>query len=616
MTIIIIYLCIYFFLNLNNKVNKILWFYSLDARGSMRQRTLLVPHILFPSGGTLSLGHWQTTGGGTTKVNRKPFFGYVDELRIWTIFLEASAIRWSRDRLIKYKVNGLVALWLFDESEGTIGHDIIGGHHFYLPSEPTARPLWVFSYARISPPLLSSRILTWKNWTLKVEATKVCRMFILDTTNDANCGSKLGLAHSQFYYISCMEDVRASGSIVSAFYSIIGYADYCQYYLNLAKWPLDRYCNQFPKELVSGLKGTSCNVSCLFGDLDVDGKKCVCRKGYWGTSCSNVCPGGAVLPCNGHGQCSGKTGVCECDHNWMGDEQCTMCTQGWHGNDCEVASTTGNYSSCVGYTGGHYRTFNGARITFLAAGEFKVIRSPTFVMHLRQVPCYDGRFRCIDGLAFVLESSLKFVILASVPGSRKPLVWLNANRLELNQKIIAIGTKYSMEQTTSATLVLRSADDQVIIKIRLVNHRLQFVAQVPKKICLGSVALGGKCDGIFENYHNRTTPLEELYRILPEDSLFSAVVGYKDFSVGITGSEYALKFNGTGVITDIIPAVFTGDFVTIELVYKAIHGNGTVFTYSKETVFSIVLINGEFCLRTDGTISHTGIIFFKLISLL
>ena len=213
-----------------------------------------------------------------------------------------------------------------------------------------------------------------------------------------------------------------------------------------------------------------------------------------------------------------------------------------------------------------------------------------------------------------MESSLKFVILASVPGSRKPLVWLNANRLELNQKIIAIGTKYSMEQTTSATLVLRSADDQVIIKIRLVNHRLQFVAQVPKKICLGSVALGGKCDGIFENYHNRTTPLEELYRILQEDSLFSAVVGYKDFSVGITGSEYALKFNGTGVITDIIPAVFTGDFVTIELVYKAIHGNGTVFTYSKETVFSIVLINGEFCLRTDGTISHTGIIFFKLIS--
>ena len=68
-----------------------------------------------------------------------------------------------------------------------------------------------------------------------------------------------------------------------------------------------------------------------------------------------------------------------------------------------VSATQGNASS-VGLTGGKYQTFDGIRFTFLATGEFKVLQSPEIVMHLRQVPCHNGRFRCINGLGLLLES--------------------------------------------------------------------------------------------------------------------------------------------------------------------------------------------------------------------
>ena len=590
-----------------SKLTKIMRVYCLDSSGLMYQRTLLIPHVLFTSSGTLSLGHWQTTGGGVTNVNREPFNGYVDELRIWDIFIEASAVKQSHNRILKYKADGLVALWLFDEGDGTIAHDTISGHHFYLPIEPSARPEWIFSYARHSLPVPSLKIALWKNQSLETEAVKVCRRFILDSLIAA-CSSKLGLAYTQFYYTACLEDVKFSESMMSAYYSIVGYAVYCQNNLNLPTWPLDQFCNEIPKAFLGNLKGPFCNISCLFGEIDASGNACVCWKGYWGKNCSNTCLGGAITPCYGHGKCNTETGRCKCDHNWMGDDNCTKCSNGWYGNDCSVVTTSGN-SSCVGFTGGYFQTFDGARFSFHAAGEFKVIESSSFAMHLRQVPCYNGKFRCIDGLAFSLESSLKLVILASIPESHQPVIWLDKDRLKIHQKVIPIGSKYILEETSRTTSELRSRDYQVIIKMRFIGKRLQFIAQVPEVICRNSVALGGSCDGIHGNDNNGSSKIsrEKLFQVLPGASLFSAVNSYKDFSTNVSGSEYALMFDRIGVITDIIPEVFIGDYVTVELVYNSFDGNGTLLTYSKEMAFSIVLIKGEFCVRTNAIINHTGI---------
>jgi hypothetical protein len=399
---------------------KIMRVYCLDGSGLMRQRTMLVPYVLYTSGGVLSVGHWQTTGSGATDINRKPFYGYIDEMRIWDIIIEAAAVKQNRDRLIKYRAPGLVSLWLFDEGEGTVAHDIIGGHDLRLPVEPTARPRWVFSYARISPPVVFTGNTIWSNVTLKSEAESLCNKFIMASLHNGECGSVLGLAHAQYYYTRCLDDVKASGMVTSGFQSIVSYADYCQNILELDTWPLDRYCNEIPKQYVGVMKGPYCNVTCLFGEVTVDG--CVCYTGYWGDNCSAVCPEGAITPCNGRGVCNSDTGKCTCDYNWQGDENCTTCTPGWKGKECSVASATQGNASSVGLTGGHYQTFDGIRFTFFGTGEFKVLQSSEIVMHLRQVPCHNGRFRCIYGLAFLLESKQELIILSSVPGSGNSLL--------------------------------------------------------------------------------------------------------------------------------------------------------------------------------------------------
>ena len=184
------------------------------------------------------------------------------------------------------------------------------------------------------------------------------------------------------------------------------------------------------------------------------------------------------------------------------------------------------------------------------------------------------------------------------------MFWLNKKKFELNEIVTSVGDKFTLVQTTSVTLELRSAMYRVVIRIRLTESGLQYIVVAPKKICGHSLALGGSCDNIRANDHNGT--LEKLFRVLPTDSLFSTAIGYKDFPSVVTGAEYALKFTGVGITTNLIDEVFSENYVTLELLYLSFDGSGTLFTYSKEMIFSVVLFNGEFCLRMNDMVKHTG----------
>jgi hypothetical protein len=155
---------------------------------------------------------------------------------------------------------------------------------------------------------------------------------------------------------------------------------------------------------------------------------------------------------------------------------------------------------------------------------------------------------------------------------------------------------------------LRSLHYKVVIRIRFTDSGLQYIIVAPKDICGKSVALGGSCDMVPNNDHNGIsgTSLEKRFRVLSAQSLFAAADGYKDFSNVLTGAEYALKFNGVGITTDITGEVFSKRYVTVEWLYFSFDRSGTLFTYSKEIIFSVVLLNGEFCLRINDKVDHTG----------
>ena len=69
-----------------------------------------------------------------------------------------------------------------------------------------------------------------------------------------------------------------------------------------------------------------------------------CVAGYWGPNCTAECPGGAAIPCSGHGNCSdstGGTGECTCDYGYAG-ARCNIACPGAPDNICSGHGTCDN----------------------------------------------------------------------------------------------------------------------------------------------------------------------------------------------------------------------------------------------------------------------------------
>ena len=62
---------------------------------------------------------------------------------------------------------------------------------------------------------------------------------------------------------------------------------------------------------------------------------CKCDAGYFGLECGGECPGGAGLPCSGHGTCTPDTGTC-------------TCTVGYAGSSCSIRCPSQNGTVCSG----------------------------------------------------------------------------------------------------------------------------------------------------------------------------------------------------------------------------------------------------------------------------
>ncbi|CAH3039802.1 unnamed protein product, partial [Pocillopora meandrina] len=97
-------------------------------------------------------------------------------------------------------------------------------------------------------------------------------------------------------------------------------------------------CNKFPGSHFPLWIGDRCDIKCVFGAADPDDRNlCICMEGYWGSDCSQICPGGLLNICGGHGWCDSSTGHCQCQVNWRGNENCSSCSPGWNGTDCQFA---------------------------------------------------------------------------------------------------------------------------------------------------------------------------------------------------------------------------------------------------------------------------------------
>lgn len=577
----------------------------------MYTRKFFIGYNQLLPGGQLWLGQWFVTTFHVTGVPVQPLFGSIDNLRFWETQLNSVEVRQSFYMILKAKIGGMRSAWLFDEGEGREIRSVTHGDSFFtLPEAQSRRPAWTFSYAlNVSPNFDLGITTTFVNKTLETLALQICRRLIYDNKIVSSCGIYLRRSHVQFYYLTCLKDIQISGSVESAYISVTLYADYCHTKLGIKSSRLIQHlCHVIP--FGSNWIGPKCDVLCVFGKADaMNETTCVCDQGYWGSGCVKECPGGALYPCSNHGKCDTLRGTCACDLNWQGAEDCSSCTPGWVGKDCSVAVSNKKFPSCSIFSGGHLSSFDGAHFSFSGVGEFWLINNAELKAQIRQISCSNGHARCINAIAFSYRNDWKIAMHAPYVKNGEAVFWLNDKVVKFVSKRINLASHTYLEYSSSTVFTISSESTSLHVKIRVIGTRISITGGVGGSLCKSLQAACGNCDGNQQNDFITTSgkTLEQMWRVQSGDSFFIYNYGEYDETQTPTGAEYALRFKGVGIETDLLPGVFTSTYVSVELLFKTDSRNsGTLYTYSQFTAMA-VYIETTIKVRQGNHVWDTGV---------
>ena len=144
-------------------------------------------------------------------------------------------------------------------------------------------------------------------------------------------------------YKTCFDDVAKTGNPDDSMDSALLASKVCSKELNIDE-PLQGACNDFPSRNFPDWVGDLCDTHCYHGTFSTD-VGCECEEGYYGDTCSDVCPGGPVPPCSGHGTCM-SDGTCNCEPNWNGDSICSSCANDYSPPYCDEQQVRPD-SSCT-----------------------------------------------------------------------------------------------------------------------------------------------------------------------------------------------------------------------------------------------------------------------------
>ena len=429
-------------------------------------------------------------------------------------------------------------------------------------------------------------------------------------------------AELEFYYLVCLKDIATTGYLNTALTAVVTVSDHCQAVLNLTSWPAKPLCNRFPGSHFPLWIGHKCDVKCVFGTADPDDRNlCVCSKGYWGNDCSHLCPGGPLHTCGGHGRCDRTTGKCKCEVNWAGNSNCSSCSPGWSGTDCQfavkpvkgVTLNTVVVASVGGY--GYFSTFFGVSFTHGVAGEFYLLRSPAhnfFIQH-QQAPCVTGDAStslCTTGFGFGFGSS-HVVIRAPVTILSKavvvfPLVWLNNRVVHIHHRT-QLSVHFIMVRLSNATFHIYGPHG---IKFSLtVGHSLAVIIRMPAAYCQSSTGLLGVCKS---HTLKGSSKLETYITALKINSVVDAsrsmfiysFLHYIEHRVP-THAGFNLFFADHYVRSQ--PMYFPNvDVLTVELLVMAPRLGGVILSYSSQRRLAIVN-NEKLMIIYSGSLFHTGL---------
>ncbi|KAH3879983.1 hypothetical protein DPMN_003895 [Dreissena polymorpha] len=461
---------------------------------------------------------------------------------------------------------------------------------------------------------------------------------IFTSTSSSSLARTCGVsAMSPTQTTSLWECYDANGDSDDIADSIESFATQCQDSLGLSFFPANQTCKEFENvfDLYPYL-GESCEPECKFGQVTSSTSGCKCDTGYWGTTCSSVCPGGSLNPCNGFGTCDTTYGLCDCPISHMGSSDCTVCSSGWYGDNCQLTDNgqipnTNGYS-LVGQLGSVY-TLDGITYTINTQGEILLLAiSDNVIFEGKFITCYTN-YSCANFLAARIGDSASGHMTITVQSQNnynsKPMVYINNVRNTLDNTLYFKGLKvYRLDQFEIKIEVKNIGK----FTIRSVGQYLNFQSELSYGyVTMTSGLLSGNASSVLSTrlYHfnrayrnsfaicnqasNILSPLqsESAYTLSPS-SFSQSYANETSFDItrhSITScdnfihypnEDYKLQKQG-GYILKFSDSILNKDFsldpmypeVTFEMVVRPETSNtsGIIFGFTSSDSFGIVIFN-------------------------
>ena len=620
--------------------------YLINSAGDILQKSKQFGSQVstFIPGGYLALGRWQPPGDGSERQpTTKIFIGSIDEVRIWKRALTVFDVETNYGINYQPGERHLSCLWKFDEGQGNVIQDLIGGVRltFVTQSWTASIPTWRFSYANIA--LLDIRYTyTFTNSHQEDQVTSLCTSIVQSSSMTTQCSS-LSASVFDFYLIACIRDYGLSNTEHGALSATVALSDYCSMTLKLPtdSWPARDSCNAFQDIPFPIWIGKDCSTQCFFkSQLNTTSSSCTCSQGYWGTSCTEVCLGGSLSPCSQHGNCIQDTGDCECHANYQGNTMCSACTSGWLGDDCSLPVSSFNPTApvrhCSVFSGGFYTAFDTSSIIFTDSGDFVLYENKDkhLAVQIRQAPC-QNRDACITAVA-VNISGIVVILQAPNVQSGEPLILVNDKQIELGLNV-TVADAYVLTPM-DATRYDITGPDGFLLVLHTTGIYINIDFAISQTYCAQSTGLSGPClptdadcEGddalcriqhlglaVYAEYYSLTHSLIQQYCQQSSLSRSESLI-YLSYSRNIyygfplvpypSPAGYGLFFNNSGIVSaPFTDTIFTSDHLTLQMYVKyAESSSGTLLSYTKSSTFAVAVVGNVFHLQFKHVDVDTGI---------
>ncbi|WAR26299.1 hypothetical protein MAR_012003 [Mya arenaria] len=321
--------------------------------------------------------------------------------------------------------------------------------------------------------------------------------------------------------------------------AIGGFASDCETTLGLNYFPATETCREFEDDFnLYPYMGEVCSPNCSFGGIESSSSQCKCDDGYWDSSCSSVCPGGATNPCNGFDTCDQVTGECRCPINMQGSDNCTICSPGWYGDDCEITDNEAESGlntslALLGQLGNVY-TLDGLTYPIKTQGELLLLAiSDNIVIQGKFITCYTN-YSCTPFIsARIGDSSNGFATItvqSSIYYNEKPYVYINEVQTVLDTAAFFRGFKIYRSNFFEVTIDVK---DIILFTVRTVGQYLHLSTKMDNLIVSktsGLLSGGLHTDTVAKMDHLYNSSYTE-FAICNDTALSQSVLGSESSNV-------------------------------------------------------------------------------------